>query len=214
MLTVMSFGNDQTDGAFESWDELLVGSELNPLSLPSRVSASIEPEVVSEISDGLTLRQFHLKSSRISFTTIPMRNWQVSSNEPAYSLHMKHRYQPELHMGLKIFDARSPFTKLDDTKITQLLLGFSKMQRYSSMEVLNPMNTLKRSGYFGYLLGTPTYYLDFNHQGSESLERTIQYFLIVEGYLVIFEYSGPADLVKSLLQDFEMFMHNMSLLES
>ena len=217
--SIVSAQTKETPSQPPDWDTLIDQYEGENLDLPNDPSLLLKSDIVVSEIDGLISKVLYLRSDKIQFRTMVLRNWQAvtsPSKAASYSILFVNRYEPELKVGLKLYKKTSIPTGFNEDAMLGLYAGFRSKYQNRKFEILMPPGTFQTGGYFSSLMNSPTYKTDIKYRNTgnpRTMFRNISYYFSADDYAIVACIEGPANLVEINKNTLESFLQNLSTYE-
>ena len=217
LFTTVFAQTKETPSQPPDWDTLLDNFEGEKLELPGSPTLTLRADIVVSEMDGLVSKELFLRSDRIQFRTMVLRNWQAvtsSSKAGAYSVLFVNRYDPNLKIGLKLFKKTSIPTEFNDNALMGIYLDLRSKYGNRKFQILMPPGIFQSGGYFSNLLHSPTYKTDLQYKGTGSqnpMIRNISYYFSTDDYAIVASIEGTANLVEINKDTLNMLLQNLSV---
>ena len=202
----------------ENWDTLLDAYKGDKYYLPKESDVKLTSEIVISEIDGLISKELFLRSDQIQFRTIVLKNWQslqsTVKQASAYSLLFANRYEPELKIGLTLYEKSALPSEFDEQSMLALCAGLRTHYRARDIEFLMPPGNVKASGYFASLLSSPTFKTDIQYRKPTDprvILRNISFYFSTGDYAIVATMEGPSALVEINNETLESFLRNLSV---
>ena len=202
----------------EDWDTLLEAYRGDKFYLPKEPAVKLTPESVIGEIDGLISKELYLRSDKIQFRSIILKNWQslqpTTKQNSAYSLLLANRYEPDLKIHLTLYEKSELPSEFDQQSMLALCAGLRTTYRSRNIEFLMQPGILKASGYYASLLSSPTFKTDIQYRKATDPRvtlRNISYYFSTGEYAVVATIEGPSELVEINKDTLDSFLRNLSV---